>query len=750
MDALLRPLQLRQRAGATESSRYPWRWSLERLLRGLNTERACSADTSTECWLIDDLASWNQALRPARLVLTEFEPGKLCLRSYDDRDDFGARFRNGGNENDGAFLMAWLPRQHLCIHEVRVHDRVHVERLSFVASFIVGPAPNLQRVVVRPRYRLEPECGLLDAFGPPQCLRDLELSYVHIGDSLAPKVAEVLRANAASLATVKLVGNQLSPESAATLLLALVACRRLTELSLQDSVRSSACDAIAEVFRSNRVIRKVALFGLCKAGTTCKHSGLQGHATSRHVCLHCVTDLFAALEGNLSFQHLTLESTNVGRTIGEALAHFLMRHHPLETLALKNCSIDGEGATHIAEALLTNCTLESLSLLDSSFEGDVVTRLCHALSSNATLKTLLLPEVLGSSHNAEDDQVLLETLKLEPRAQFPLSLHLPASVSPSLACGLSCATDVQVCHWGLVGEALRSVYATLASNRALRSLTVEYVGGGASFGGGGPGGLEDDMEDEVANVTELGDALCAALKASQGLRRFRLDVRRAYDDSEDSVPLSEIFAALASGPCLRQVTLSVPRLDHLTAQLLAILVGQCRRSLVEVNIKSSDAIPESSISVLQNMLARNPFLSKMTIRSSAWDDIARASAAIDDAVEHNVGLLNKATRFVFSVNAGTAATGVERRWAAAFDELCGTASLLEHLARLSKKPQPEVLLDVNKAKRFLQENYLVIAGVVYASVTCGLGDGSTQLDALNVDCWRAVARYLKLSDIFTC
>lgn len=60
-----------------------------------------------------------------------------------------------------------------------------------------------------------------------------------------------------------------------------------------------------------------------------------------------------------------------------------------------------------------------------------------------------------------------------------------------------------------------------------------------------------------------------------------------------------------------------------------------------------------------------------------------------------------------------------------------------------------VMLDVKKANRFL-ENYLVLAGMVCSSVTCGPSDSSMQFDALNVDCWLAIASYLKLTDVLSC
>lgn len=730
MDGALRSLQQRMAAG--NQSRYPWRWSLERLLRGLSTERACSADAVTECWLIEQIAAWNRALRPARLVLTEFVPGKLCLRSYDDRDGFGAMHRGGsGNENDGAFLMAWLPRQHFCIQEVRVHDRMHLERLSFVASFIVGPAPNLHRVVMRPRYRQEPESGFLEVFGPPQCLRVLSISNIHITDSIAPKVAEVLRANAPTLHTVTLVGNQLSPEAACTLLLALVACEQLRDLSLQDSMDSSACDAMAELFRSNRALQKLTLVGLGKAGMSCKHLN---RFVRRGLCTCCLKDMFSALGSVLGFQHLTVVSTHIKGLMGASLARFLQEHHSIVTLSLEGCTVDAEGAMQIAKALSANCSLQHLRMPDCAFEGDVVTKLCSAMATNKNLKKLVLPEFFTSSYTVDDGAPTLDLLKrvCAGRVDFPLTVPVPSFVSPALAEGLSCASKLKICHWGPVSDVVFAMYASISLNSSLQCLHVDYMGGA----------------DTCAESESLLNALCVALTACGRFHTFHLNMHRSFD-FEEAMPFSEIFTALACNPRLRKLSLTVPRLDQKAAQLLALFVPQCKRSLVELRIKSCDAIPQATLVTVLAMVAKNTFLSKLSLRCTAWDDVVRSNALLDDALERNVGVLNKAARYVMAVGSagGPGALPNERGCAAAFDELWNTAALSEHLVSLSGKLEYEVLQAITKARCYLQDNFMVYAGVVRASVVCDTTDGSMQLDALNPDCWRAVVQYLKLSDV---
>lgn len=166
-----------------------------------------------------------------------------------------------------------------------------------------------------------------------------------------------------------------------------------------------------------------------------------------------------------------------------------------------------------------------------------------------------------------------------------------------------------------------------------------------------------------------------------------------------------------------------------------------------MHIESSDDIPDASIDILHRMVTENPFLTKMTVTSSAREDVLQAISAIDDAVQNNLTLLNGATRFVLCLNTGAPVKGDERRCAMALEDLCGTASLVEHVAGVFGKSQTHARIDVAKARGYLYDNYMAIAGVVREAVFCWPGNGSTQIAGVNFECWHAVAGHLKLKDI---
>ncbi|KAK8763883.1 hypothetical protein V5799_033510 [Amblyomma americanum] len=302
--------------------------------------------------------------------------------------------------------------------------------------------------------------------------------------------------------------------------------------------------------------------------------------------------------------------------------------------------------------------------------------------------------------------------------------------SKALEQALGCAAKVKICHRENLGDFMRSVYGSLALNQSLRSLHVDFKSGSTVNDGSTPS-----------------SALCAALKACGCLRSFQLDVHRAYDENEETAPLlAKIFDALTCNRRLRKFTLVTFRLTFKIAQLLSALVGQFKTSLVVLRIVSTGNMSDAVLGVLQRMISKNVFLSRVSVSCSAWKDVVGACAAVDDAKEQNRGALNNAAKFVMSLDREAAASAKDR-CASAFDELCGTASLREHLVSLSGKSELQVSRDVKAARRHVEDNYMIYAGVVRATVLCEAGDGSTQFDELNVGCWRSIVQYLKLSDV---
>lgn len=109
-----------------------------------------------------------------------------------------------------------------------------------------------------------------------------------------------------------------------------------------------------------------------------------------------------------------------------------------------------------------------------------------------------------------------------------------------------------------------------------------------------------------------------------------------------------------------------------------------------------------------------------------------------EAQRRNRTALNRATDFVLTHRADRQLD---------FEHFSGHSCLLRHLAAVTGKTEPEVLAELTAAEHYVEDNYLVLTGIVKHSLICRPAE-TTQLDALNAHCWHALVRHLKVTDVF--
>ncbi|KAH7938811.1 hypothetical protein HPB52_000446 [Rhipicephalus sanguineus] len=109
-----------------------------------------------------------------------------------------------------------------------------------------------------------------------------------------------------------------------------------------------------------------------------------------------------------------------------------------------------------------------------------------------------------------------------------------------------------------------------------------------------------------------------------------------------------------------------------------------------------------------------------------------------DSVRRNKAALNRAVEFVLRHRG--------RRGAECFELFVGRSCLMTHLTEVSGLSYVQARHEVGAAEHRLREKYFVLTGIVGRSVSCWPAD-STQIDALNADCWRSLASYLRISDV---
>ncbi|XP_037572537.1 uncharacterized protein LOC119455146 [Dermacentor silvarum] len=92
---------------------------------------------------------------------------------------------------------------------------------------------------------------------------------------------------------------------------------------------------------------------------------------------------------------------------------------------------------------------------------------------------------------------------------------------------------------------------------------------------------------------------------------------------------------------------------------------------------------------------------------------------------------------------------LDKQSAEAFELFFKNPGFRRELGEVTGSTEAEVLPLLMSAQNYLRDNYLVITGVVQQDVLECHPREVTQVDALNKDCWRAIVRYLNVSDVVT-
>ncbi|KAG0430644.1 hypothetical protein HPB47_022541, partial [Ixodes persulcatus] len=111
---------------------------------------------------------------------------------------------------------------------------------------------------------------------------------------------------------------------------------------------------------------------------------------------------------------------------------------------------------------------------------------------------------------------------------------------------------------------------------------------------------------------------------------------------------------------------------------------------------------------------------------------------VQELLRRNLSTLHRAVQFV------TGSRG--RRYAEAFERVSKGFTLVEALKKAVAEPEDEIKGRIASSSRYLDEHFLVEAGVVRAAVICGESN-SVQLDQIGFDNWLCIRQYLKITDI---
>lgn len=693
------------------------------------TQRPCLATEEQRCWLCEDATTWNEVLHSFGYELWEKRPGVLCLRTLPRAEDYNL-FREA---RLAASIVTTLLKMHECIDGV---DAVYVEQHvggPYRFDMHGGPHGCFRPFPVRLNSKVrhfravknplgyEDPCHLFDT-RPAKCLKSLEFNGVDMPTEQVSQLVATLRRNSATVEDVIIAATRMTQKDSDRLWRCLRRCVRLKSASLTYHVDDpTSVAAVVKLVKCSKSLEKVKIPELAKqCHVVHVADALATSTTVRDVYLNApglsLDPVLVALESNATLQHLHILRYDIVGAKGVALASMLSRNTGLRTLVLEGGCVTTSGAGALAGSLMENTTLQFLHFR-ASVGYAAIGCLCRAFSVNKTLQRLKIEETSGPREQRVQLAAVLAETKCYDRVSVPFHavdiLHLlafladPTTRLTELSLGNICDMPVDI---------LEDFCERIASNTMIRTFKAVYRG----------------------HCPAKGDLLSEMLEVNTTITRLHLVI---VPCSTTYHPAMYCLAARVAGALVRNTTVQElgllinGRLHRQTAQSFRRLLCW-NETLTKVVITSPFYVPGKWLPPVLKGVEENKVLLELRISSCTMQ--SRALYPVFMTLRQNQSRLNRAIEFVQGFR--------NRQCAEAFEYLCEKAHFSSRLAETSGQTEAKARREILSAKHYLSDNYLTVTGVVQFSVRC-YPACSTQIDALSVDCWRIITRYLKVSDV---
>ncbi|KAH9367031.1 hypothetical protein HPB48_022816 [Haemaphysalis longicornis] len=699
----------------------------------LNFSRGCTGPEQ-RCWLCTELTPWNQEMHRLGFELVERRPGKLCLRSVKHRYGGDIDWDWPTNVGKASFLVSWLLQYHPCIDELKLGYSVYLgfrmKALPFPISLRPTAGSDCRRTLrglelqqtasacfetIAGASRACFELVDLDAVGG---LERLKLTYAYVNPKFAAELAKLLRRNASSIKRFE-IKDVMVPRQVNHALRYLFSCEALTVSSFgygRGSLRSVS--SVARLLHSSTELKELSIGPIASRrqidaiakelenNTSLAKFGVQIGAQ------RCSPEpVFTALQRNTTLRELRVTGCRINGECGQSLALLVRKNTGLRLLFIGDAEVSELCLVQLAAALKVNTTLETLHLMSEMLPLNGIAELCKALCINKTLKELRFTDF----ECPQEFRATLARQLAQDECYNRLHLTWTEADLPGVTAALTSPLAVieefrlpYICRFSTTG--LRPLFDALASSKCVRILAVC---------------IKEDPG-------EKGRALCEMLKVNRSIKFLFLAI-----DHDGYKFVEDVSHALTVNASITKIVLSIGHIrNSRTATALSYILVR-NKTAAKFFLHSPKTVYSEFVEEVSWALQQNKTIVKFGSARNCFDE--EESFPFFEAVRRNRGALNRAVDFVVSPS-------LDRQCVEGFELFSGRPCLLKHLKKVTGKTEPEAKLAVAAAEYYRRDNYLLIAGIVRHSVTCHPAE-ATQVDALNKDCWQAIARHLKVTDV---
>ncbi|KAG0444706.1 hypothetical protein HPB47_013484 [Ixodes persulcatus] len=669
----------------------------------------CSKSENQPCLILKQLVFWNLLLEGARVELLEVAPETIGL---------GQALRPSSPDAvhpsfQWAFLH-WLLKEHSCIKQLRLSCR------------FIGPQFPDTSPLRRPSPQLWSDnpgawgsAVLLEAaLKELSVLASLRLSHLSVPPGEGVDHLGAALGGMSVLTSLSLSCTSIDPADAKLLLRGL--SLSITMLSIDDHLlKPGGGTVLAEYVAQNRVLRKLILRQQVCFEMTELENFLAGLLLNRgleelHLSGFGLQTSAMELLVEAAVEHEALRILDIQffdecwQMDGTPLAALVSRNTGLRELVFRGGEVTCCDA--FAKAVRENGTLQKLTLNlvepDDMISVAVYRELLEALSYNDSLQEVNFG-IMYSCMLSDFAQLLRET-KTETRVK--LKVH---EVGP-----LRFAEVMRNCTGFSEMRCSGRWSRHTLSPRELRHLVHYYRLENLSL----------DLDDQLL---EVGDVTCLAhfLSSSRTLQSASL----CFLTSAASTRV--LLQAISRNRSISNLSLHGWEFGPSEANLLYLLL---RNSKILNRLFLQPRDPEQCL-VLSNLHVELTFNhSLLSVHVHLGHNVEEMYDVIKHTTHRNTSLMYCAVQFALG--------SCSRRFAEAFELVWRSPAVAKEVQKLASESELVAKERVRARKRYLDENFLTVAGVVKDAIVC-VENGRLQLDRIGLDNWLQIRGYLRVADI---
>lgn len=683
----------------------------------LDYSAPCTAGEPDGCCLVRAAPDWNECFSFIDLEMREIGPGRLAL--YWPRwPDIPSLLAFGSQSRNACLLFHVLLRRHRCIEYVYIQE----SSISWF-YYLVCDGLRLSHGLKHIRF-----CNYaFDAYPPGNLLLGLE-------------------ATVAALDTLEMVSVRLSSVSARMLCHLLGRCEVLRELVFLDNwLEAAEAQALIDVLTSHQSLRKI-------------------HVDEQSMIGGCCQSLWCLVSGNANLEELIASRSNPTEPTSSPSFRpmFFALADPashLKKLTISEFVLDARDLHQLSDALSTSDQLHSLKLLCAGSSEEAIFPLAAVIMRNKSLDICVSGALLSNSCYRDVTRATKGNITLEDLTSH--EVFMTAEEAMPLLNALSANSTLQTLYLGRICQPGLSHFLKAIREKHLRdrlSFTPIYTTAAdviSSLQGvyHKPASMTFEPTDSPTKpvLHRLSFVLCG--------NAFLVSLTVRFPHSIDSGMASLLSTVLASGKVLKQAWLDFP-VKGSQAILLLQGIGK-NRSLSDLTLCGWMLQPRVAVA-FSNMLCSSRILNRIAFFETVttWQmraELPRGLASnytllalsglqlrnhllVHDCLRRNQSLLYQASRFVLPPLCNT------KKAASAFEKVCWSDAFRVVIAQLAGLTEAEAAELVTRRRRYLDENFLVVAGVAHETVKCH-SSSEVQIGQIGTDCWLEIRRHLCIDDI---